>query len=129
MLIISLAWLLYTGVRNQALWRYRQNLINALYDARKADGYLIDGEWRREVMNRVSYNEMFWKFWRTFNSFYPDKSFTEPLPEHAKQAFRMLEETVHPARVVFGGGGGVLPNPSPRGSYSVSISAIRSSAK
>jgi len=37
----------------------------------------IDTSWRFQKLDETSYGEMLWKFWRRFDSFYPDKSFLE----------------------------------------------------
>lgn len=67
-------------VRNERVYTYRQNLLNQIYVASMRDIWDYgdsprDWNWRHEVYNSVSYNEMVFKFWRRLDSFYPDKSF------------------------------------------------------
>ena len=74
--------------RNNRTLAYRQRLIDqvsaACMDDLKRDPLSTDWWWRWDVYNSVSYDEMAIKFWRRFDSFYPDKRFTQPGAPHKK---------------------------------------------
>jgi hypothetical protein len=68
--LMLLAWGIFMYFRNEAVLRYRMYLVDCVFAHR-------DYQWRRDVYDRVSYNEMMFKFWKPLDSFYPDKSFIE----------------------------------------------------
>lgn len=52
-------------VRNELLSRYRLNMINKIFSEHENYKSNID------IFSAVTYDEMFFKFWRSFDSFYP----------------------------------------------------------
>lgn len=64
--------------RNNSLYLYRGKLLRLVSEAAKFDiATNKRWEWRYGVYESISYDEMFFKFWKSFDSFYPDKTFTE----------------------------------------------------
>ena len=66
-------WML---VRNKSVFDYRKNLLEKISKAAKKD--IKNGKdwtWRYRVLETVTYNEMMWKFWKSLDSFYSNKSF------------------------------------------------------
>lgn len=69
---------LIMGDRNQKVANYRRNILQQISNAGDfdiRDGY--DWQWRYEVYETVSYEQMMRYFWRNLDSFYPDKSFLD----------------------------------------------------
>ncbi len=66
-------------VRNELTFRYRSHLLDLIHVAVKNDvenGRSYD--WRYEMFDAVSYDQMTNCFWKPLKSFYPDKSFINP---------------------------------------------------
>lgn len=69
---------LYMLVRNFRVYDYRNNMLDSLSTSTHDD--IMKGRewrWRLDDYDSVSYDEMMFKFWRRFDSFYPDKSFLD----------------------------------------------------
>lgn len=51
-------------IRNQEVFNYRRKVINYVY---------CGSDWQKkvEIFDEVSYQEMFWKFWKSVESFFP----------------------------------------------------------
>lgn len=69
-------------VRNDAVFRYRNGLLDLIGDAIDVDFSVpnigrVDFDWRYKAFQAVPYNAMVLQFWRPLKSFYPDMSFTE----------------------------------------------------
>ena len=65
-----------TLVRNEMVYRYRGAMLQDVSHAARVD--IAEGrqwEWRYDVYEGVTYDQMVWKFWRRFDSFYPNQSF------------------------------------------------------
>lgn len=66
-------------IRNNRLLKYQLNLIEKISKLSQADIHNgKDWRWRYGVLDSINYNIMLYKFWRSFDSFYPDKKFLEP---------------------------------------------------
>ncbi len=66
-------------IRNQLVYNYRVRLLDQIHDeARKDIQAGRDWEWRHQIFEQVTYNQMVFKFWKPLSSFYPDKSFINP---------------------------------------------------
>lgn len=78
--LLVCCWGIATFFRNNAVLRYRQDLISRISVASRHDlkRGIYDYEWRWAVFDSVNYSEMVFRFWRPLESFYPDKSFMEP---------------------------------------------------
>lgn len=62
----------------RAVYRYRLKTLDQVSVQTKADvANQRPWEWRYDVFEQVSFDDMVWKFWRPFESFYPDKHFIE----------------------------------------------------
>ena len=69
-LVISLFYLLY---RNDEVYKERQHISNKVSDLAKID--IIGSrnwEWRYKEYNKISYEEMLYKFWIPVKDFYKD---------------------------------------------------------
>ena len=67
-----------TLVRNEMVYCYRRTMLQDVSRAARAD--IAEGrewQWRYDVYDGVSYDTLVWKFWRRFDSFYPDQSFRQ----------------------------------------------------
>ena len=63
-------------VRNEMVYRYRIALLKDMSRAAQSDIRAArPWKWRYDVYDSVSHDEMVWRFWRRFKSFYPDQSF------------------------------------------------------
>ena len=74
--ILGLVYTLGCLLRNTRVYKYRIRLIEQVSVCARAD--IQRGqpwEWRYEAIEAVNYHEMVWKLWRSFDSFYPNKSF------------------------------------------------------
>jgi hypothetical protein len=72
-----LLWILW--VRNDQVYRYRTTLIVKVSEAAEKDALAgAEWMWRFNEFDRVGYQRMMWQFWRSLDSFYPDKSFARP---------------------------------------------------
>lgn len=67
-------------VRNNNVKNYRLRLIDSIHAAASEDALrgLLDYKWRYDAFERVTHNRMVFQFWRSFDSFYPDRSFAKP---------------------------------------------------
>lgn len=76
-ILIALAAILW--VRNNRVYEFRVGLIDRIAAASRADIQRGDYDWERryDTFDAVSYDEMFWQFWKPLRAFYPDMSFTE----------------------------------------------------
>jgi len=75
-LLAVLAAALY--IRNDWLFTYRMKLIDMVSTAAQTDiAHRVDWRWRYAAFEAVSSGRMLFQFWRRFDSFYPDCSFTE----------------------------------------------------
>jgi hypothetical protein len=65
-------------IRNDYVLAFRHKLIKQISAAAKADIEAgRDWEWRYEIYETVSYDQMVYKFWKPLESFYQDRSFIE----------------------------------------------------
>lgn len=63
--------------RNEAVYRYRMDLLSKVSDAAKRDiSERKDFMWRYHAYSTVDYSEMVMKFWKPLDSFYKDKTLT-----------------------------------------------------
>ena len=69
-LLLGLVLCILFYIRNNRVFNYRTKICNKVYSFP-----VNDYKWRVEIMESVSYDEMFWKIWKPLDSFYPDKSF------------------------------------------------------
>lgn len=76
--------------RNSRVLAYRKHILHLIGEASLVD--IKHGEknffWRYQALDEVSYDEMLWKFWKSFDSFYSDWSFIYPTTttdEHQQQ--------------------------------------------
>lgn len=74
--------------RNKSVYRYRMHLLDQVSTAAQADIYVNNQpfQWRYRALNSVSYDEMFLRFWRPIDSFYPDRNFLDPTAPAPKEA-------------------------------------------
>ena len=67
---ILFVFCLMTLIRNNMVYRYRISMLNRIFDATRGtenfDKYI-------EIYKSVSYHEMLYKFWKSFDSFYPEE--------------------------------------------------------
>ena len=64
--------------RNNQVRDYRKGLLGRIAILANEDAANNrNWEWRYEKYNEVGYDEMLFKFWKSFDSFYLDKSFLE----------------------------------------------------
>ena len=76
-LIIIIATLLFT-IRGIMVYNYRTELLRQMVVGSRADiAESKDFEWRFDKFRDVNQGNMTLKFWKNFDSFYPDKSFLE----------------------------------------------------
>jgi len=65
---------MYMMVRNNKIHEYRIRLLGEIHEKGVAEineGKMVkDIEWRLQEFDKVTYDEMFWKFWRKVDSFY-----------------------------------------------------------
>lgn len=75
-------------VRNFVVSRYRTAMLLRVYEAANRDAADDrDYDWRFEEMGAVSYDQMFWLFWKPLKSFYPkDPARRNRSEEVARQA-------------------------------------------
>jgi len=73
-ILVFIAFVLCLGLlwrRNDSVHKYRMALLKMVSAAAQQDIETgKDWEWRHDEFDSVSYYEMFWKFWRSFDSFY-----------------------------------------------------------
>jgi hypothetical protein len=55
-------------IRNQCVLRERLRIIDKIHELNKADSQ-YDG-WRYKAFDEISYDQMFYQFWRPVRSFY-----------------------------------------------------------
>jgi hypothetical protein len=61
------------------LSRYRKRRVIEINHAVQYDATVgRDSHWRYVMLDAPSLDAMLWKFWRSFDSFYPDRSFLDP---------------------------------------------------
>ncbi len=102
------------------LQSYRQGLANKIDAARAKDGPgPWDDQWRWVTHATLPWKKMLWMFWRTFDSFLPNRRFIEPLPEQSKQVYLTLQESAT-KRWRDNSPGGVWPMPGP-GSSAIGV--------
>jgi hypothetical protein len=66
-------------IQNARLSRYRDRRLTEIYRAVQRDATVgRDSHWRYVMFNAPSDEAMLWKIWRSFDSFYPDRSFLDP---------------------------------------------------
>ncbi len=66
-------------IQNARLSRYRERRLTEIYRAVQHDATVgRDSHWRYVMFNAPSDEAMLWKVWRSFDSFYPDRSFLDP---------------------------------------------------
>ena len=87
---VILIWtvVILLGLRNKNLVTYRYKLIDLISKAIAQDienNQTYNFMWRYQVLNSVNYNEMLFKFWRPFSSFYPNQSFLRPMEIQGKR--------------------------------------------
>jgi hypothetical protein len=79
MLFVAQGFCLLLMDRNQKVHKYRRSLLRKISDAGDVD---IENnrpwEWRHDIYDTITYDEMLYKFWRRLDSFYPDRSFLDP---------------------------------------------------
>ena len=56
-------------IRNHFVYEYRKELLNKISER---NGYSADWEWRYDEFEKISYNEMVFKFWKPLTSFYDE---------------------------------------------------------
>jgi hypothetical protein len=89
-LILLLSWSVYIINRNRQVAEYRHRLLNQISNKINEDrkkiwkAYLknpkkglgkYEWKWRYDAYEKVTYDEMYWKFWKPLDSFYKDLSF------------------------------------------------------
>ena len=74
--------------RNTTVYLYRMHLLRQVSEAAHADIYENHQpfEWRYRTLMSVSYEEMFRRFWRPIDSFYPDRNFLDPTATAPEEA-------------------------------------------
>lgn len=82
---IAIIWSIYMFDRNQKVANYRMMLLHKINDRfnedmvncleKKKDPATFRWKWRYNAYEKITYQEMFWQFWRPLNSFYKDLSF------------------------------------------------------
>ncbi len=79
-------------IRNERVFRYREKIrrkIGIAIDEDFARGDWKHWEWRWAEFDRISYDQMVTQFWKPLDSFWKDKSFTEPAPTNGKYNIRI----------------------------------------
>lgn len=80
------AWIFFLMRRNDKIHKFRVRLLDQVSLCSKVDiKYGRPFTWRYDCLNQATYNAMVWKFWRKFDSFYPDKSFLDPNATRARR--------------------------------------------
>lgn len=78
MIIVTTLLLLLMCVllhRNNRVADYRRAMLRVIEQANEANPFDVD--WRIKAYESVEYTEMWLKFWKPLDSFYPDKSFLD----------------------------------------------------
>lgn len=79
--IVSLFLCVLLIKRNEMVADYRISLLNRLHKASLDDLHnrkMHDYEWRYKAYHKITYQEMFLKFWKDIDSFYDNYDFTKP---------------------------------------------------
>lgn len=78
--LVGLVWCCFMLRRNEKLRDYLLNMLDQTAEAATEDllDFGVSWKWRYDVFDAVSQDEMLFKFWRSFDSFYPDKRFLDP---------------------------------------------------
>lgn len=70
--LVGMYFSVYAMYRNNRVLEYRMRIINKIFQKGTED--IENGQpvprWRMEEFDKVSYNEMVYKFWRKIDSFY-----------------------------------------------------------
>jgi len=70
-MIIILMSSIYMFLRNNAVYKYRIGLLDRISKAAEEDINMgRDWRWRYDILHKVTYQEMVWKFWKPISSFY-----------------------------------------------------------
>jgi len=77
--VVWFGFLIAFLIRNEMVYRYKQKMLRKVSAAAHRDIWAgkTDWMWRYNTLSSVEYGEMVYKFWRSFDSFYPDRSFIE----------------------------------------------------
>lgn len=78
LLVLSLifgSFAVITFIRNSVVFSYRTSLLGEISTAVGIDmnNGMWDSEWRYDMYDEVSYDEMMFKFWKRCDSFYPER--------------------------------------------------------
>ena len=93
MMLICIGVAFTMVIRSTALVKYRSNLLIRVSKLAGKDTVKgINGLWRYDVLTDVNYDEMLFKFWRKFDSFYPDKSFIGIANESIEETLKDIEK-------------------------------------
>ena len=72
----ALLFTLALGKRNNLVFEYRSNVLKQITEMCDEDiCNQRPWRWRLDMLETVSYDEMLYKFWRPFSSFFPDEMF------------------------------------------------------
>ena len=87
-LLVLPAWIfsIWTPARARRVRDYRIDLVHRVAKACETDvahGH-TSYKWRWDAFDAVSFDQMVYS-WRSLDSFYPDRSFLEPLPSSKKE--------------------------------------------
>ena len=75
-LLVMFVFLMFLGYRNSRVFKYRMELIDKLSEAAKKDiDAGLDPQWRYAEFNKVTYNEMVYRFWKPLDNFYEKNLF------------------------------------------------------
>ena len=69
------AFILALTIRNHFLFKYRTQLLFDILSVSQREIHAgnYDYNWRYDWAHEVPYGFMLWRFWRSFDSFYPDR--------------------------------------------------------
>jgi len=73
--VLVLVFMLLLLFRNERVFKYRMGVLSKVSEKAKLDIINNRTDWRRHynIFERVKYNEMLLKFWRSFDSFFPEE--------------------------------------------------------
>jgi len=60
----------FFGYRNQKVYNYRTKLLNSVSSKIREDLGSNNGLWRYDEFEKITYDEMVWKFWIPVDKFY-----------------------------------------------------------